>query len=212
MAVARRVKTGVRARPATATAVLSAVGYALVAGTFAGVLPIFPELSTATTNLLSHLIAAINTVALASLLAGVYFIRRGAVAKHRAAMLAAFALILLFLGVYLLKVGGGFEKAILAEGAVRTVYLAMLAVHILLSVVSVPVVLHAVVLGLTHTPAELEATPHARVGRVAATAWAVSLALGIVTYLMLNHVYGWEVREALFLLVAVPLLPPESRD
>jgi len=85
------------------------------------------------------------------------------------------------------------------------VYLAMLAIHIFLSVVSVPVVLYAAILGLTHTPSELRETNHARVGRIAAVAWSVSLALGIVTYLLLNHVYGWEVREAAALLMmAVP--------
>ena len=72
----------------------------------------------------------------------------------------------------------------------RLVYLAMLAIHIFLSVVSVPVVLYAAILGLTHTPSELRETNHARVGRIAAVAWSVSLALGIVTYLLLNHVYG----------------------
>ncbi|MFB6197443.1 MAG: DUF420 domain-containing protein, partial [Halobacteriaceae archaeon] len=63
-------------------------------------------------------------------------------------------------------------------------------------VVAVPVVLHAVVLGLTHTPTELGDTAHPRVGKVAVAAWSVSLALGIVTYLMLNHVYGWEVLRS----------------
>jgi hypothetical protein len=33
----------------------------------------------------------------------------------------------------------------------------------------------------------------------------VSLALGIITYFLLNHVYAWEVRHAaVLLLVAVP--------
>jgi putative membrane protein len=70
----------------------------------------------------------------------------------------------------------------------------MLAVHILLSAVSVPVVVHAVVLGLTHSPAELRETVHARVGRIAVSAWGLSLFLGLVTYVMLNHIYGWVPR------------------
>jgi len=57
----------------------------------------------------------------------------------------------------------------------------------------VPVVLYALLLGLTHTPAELrESTAHKRVGRVAASAWILSLTLGVVTYVLLNHVYGYE--------------------
>ncbi|MFB6071440.1 MAG: DUF420 domain-containing protein [Halobacterium sp.] len=189
-----------RAHPGRVTAAVSVAGYALVASAFAGVIPLFPDLSRKTVLLFSDLIVVVNTLALASLLAGAAFIRRGDVRKHRAAMLTAFALISTFLVLYLWKVGGGFEKHIavrqgqfLAEYAatIRLVYFAMLAVHIVLSVVAVPVVLYAVVLGLTHTPSELRETRHAAVGRLAVAAWGLSLFLGIVTYWLLNHVYAW---------------------
>jgi len=204
MAVAESLRTGARRHPGTLTAVFSLIGYVLVGGALYGFLPLFPPLSDATVNLFSHLIAVINTLALSALLAGFYFIRRGDVRRHRAAMLTAFVLILAFLVVYLWKTGGGFEKAILATGTVKVVYLVMLAIHIGLSVLAVPVVLYAVVLGLTHTPAELRDSLHPRVGRIAVAAWSLSLFLGIVTYVLLNHVYGWEVREmgALVLLAA----------
>jgi len=207
MAVANRVRDGVRARPIAVTAVLSLVGYVLVIGTFAGVLDIYPKLSADTVRLLADVIAVINTVALSALLAGVYFVKNGQYRKHRAAMLTAFAFILLFLAVYLLKVGGGFEREIVgAPQPVFLAYLAMLAIHILLSIVSVPVVLYATILGLTHSFAELKDTHKARVGRIAGGVWIVSLALGIVTYLLLNHVYGSQPREsgALLLLLAAP--------
>jgi putative membrane protein len=183
-------KRRVKDNPRAATAILSVLGYVLVLGTFAGLVPIYPEISRATTDLLSHAIAVVNTVALTALLAGWRWIRRGEVRKHRAAMLTAFVCILAFLALYLVKVGGGGEKTIDVTGLVYYAYLTMLAIHILLSVVAVPVVVHAVVLGLTHTPTELRDTAHARVGRIAAAAWGLSLALGIVTYLMLNHIYG----------------------
>lgn len=199
MAVTSRVRAEMRARPTTVTALLSVVGYGLVIGTFAGVVDIYPDLSRSTTDLLTHLIAGINTVALASLLAGVYFIRNREVAKHAHAMVGAFSLILLFLVAYMLKVGGGYTKSIIAPGAVEGAYIVMLAVHILLSIVSVPVVLYVVVLGITHSPTELADTLKARVGRVAASAWILSLFLGIVTYLMLNHIYANEPRNALLL-------------
>lgn len=172
------------------TAAVSVVGYAVVVAAFAQVIPL-PSLSRDAVILLSDLIAVINSLALASLLAGYYYIRRGAVEKHRTAMLTAFALIMLFLVVYVLKVGGGFEKSFVGPETVKLAYFAMLIIHVLLSVVSVPVVLYAVVLGLTHAPEELAETAHAKWGRVAVAAWAVSLALGIVTYLLLNHVYDW---------------------
>ncbi|WP_132057647.1 DUF420 domain-containing protein [Halorussus amylolyticus] len=183
-------KRRVKDNPRAATVVLSVIGYVLVLGTFAGLLPIYPELDRATVDLLSHAIAVVNTVALTALLLGWRWIRQGEIRKHRAAMLTAFSLILAFLVIYLVKVGGGGEKSIDVTGLVYYAYLLMLAIHIFLSVVSVPVVVYAVVLGLTHTPEELRDTAHARIGRIAAAAWSLSLALGIVTYLMLNHIYG----------------------
>lgn len=202
MATVEELQRWPRAHPRAVTTVLSIIGYSLVVGAFGGLLPM-PEISNATVNLLGHAIAVVNTTALIVILAGWRFIRRDEVEKHRAAMLTAFALIMVFLVLYLVKVGGGFEKAIQVGGVVKIAYLLMLAVHILLSAVSVPVVLYAVVLGLTHTPQELKTTNHARVGRIAVVAWSLSLALGIVTYLMLNG-YGWEPRHASLLLVAVP--------
>jgi len=198
--------------PLATTAVVSVVGYALVIGAFLGAIPI-PEIGRGTVILLSDLIAVVNTVALALLVAGYRFIRGGDVRRHRLAMLSAFVLIMVFLVMYLVKVGGGFEKSLVIEagmplaayaGAVRTVYLAMLAIHVLLSVVSVPVVLYAVVLGLTRPIAELPNTAHPRVGRIAVAAWTLSLFLGVLTYLILNHVYAWEALERsmwLFLVV-----------
>jgi putative membrane protein len=207
MAVADSVRSGLRARPRAITAVLSIIGYVLVGGALYGFIPLFPELSRSTVNLFSHIIAVINTFALTSLLAGVYFIKNDDVRRHRAAMLSAFSLIMLFLVFYLWKTGGGFEKSIVAPELATIVYLAMLGIHIFLSVVAVPVVLYAVILGLTHTPTELRETAHARVGRIAVTAWSVSLFLGIITYVMLNHIYAWEVRHAAWLvIVAAPRL------
>jgi putative membrane protein len=205
MAVADSVRSGLRARPRSITAVLSVVGYVLVAGALYGFIPLFPALSDSTVDLFSHIIAGINTLALTSLLAGVYFIKTDQVRKHRAAMLTAFSLILLFLVFYLWKTGGGYEKSIVAPPAVTVVYLVMLGIHIFLSVVSVPVVLYAAILGLTHTPEELRDTAHARVGRIAAIAWSVSLFLGIITYLLLNWAFDSVPRgEAVLLLLAVP--------
>ncbi|WP_135536917.1 DUF420 domain-containing protein [Halostella pelagica] len=184
-----RARQRAKERPLVVTALLSALGYALVIGAFAGAVPIFPDIGRETVDLLSHAIAVVNTLATASLVLGWYWIRQGEVRKHRAAMLSAFVLILLFLMLYLPKVGGGGEKHFVGPETVRLAYLIMLAIHIVLSAVSVPVVIYAVVLGLTHSPRELRETPHARVGRIAAGTWILSLVLGVVTYVMLNHVY-----------------------
>lgn len=192
MAVSQTVKSGVRARPVAVTAAVTLLGYGLVVGTFLGVVDFYPDLSESTIDLLTHLIAIINTGALAALLAGVYFISKRDISNHARSMLVAFSLILLFLVVYMFRVGGGETKAIVAPDLVTTVYRAMLAIHILLSIVSVPVVVYAVLLGLTHTPSELADSLKSTIGRIAAVAWIVSLALGILTYFMLNHMYSSE--------------------
>ena len=182
--------------PRATVAVLSVVGYTLVLGTFAGLIPasVFPELDLSQVNALSHAIAVINTVSTVLLIVGWKWIREGDVEKHRKAMASAFGLILVFLVLYLTKIGGGGTKEMVgAPDPVYYAYLLMLAVHIVLSVVAVPVVLYALVLGLTHTTRELrEETPHQKVGRIAAGSWILSLSLGVVTYLMLNWVYTYE--------------------
>ncbi|QDX39650.1 DUF420 domain-containing protein [Salarchaeum sp. JOR-1] len=187
-----------RENPRTLTIALSILGYALVFGAFGGVLPV-PTIGKETVDLFSHLIAAVNTLALSALLLGVYLVKQRRLRQHRAAMLTAFSLIMVFLVLYLWKVGGGYEKEIVIrqgqfladyESIVYGAYLLMLAVHIFLSAVSVPVVLHAVVLGLTQPIDRLGDTLHPRVGRIAAAAWSLSLFLGVVTYWMLNHVYS----------------------
>lgn len=205
------VRASARRHPRRVTAIVSAIGYAVVIGAFAGVLPV-PRIGADAVQLLSHLIAAVNTTALVLLLAGWRFIKRREIGKHRAAMLAAFSLIMVFLVLYVWKVAGGFEKSFVGPPVVTAVYLAMLVVHVLLSVISVPVVLHAVVLGLTHRPGELAGTLHPRVGRVAVAAWGLSLLLGIVTYVLLNHVYAWERVGHAALAIAVLLPAPGGRD
>jgi putative membrane protein len=204
-AASARGPAPIRNHPRATVLVLSVVGYGLVVGTFLGWVPaaVFPDLTLAQVNLLADAIAAINTVTTLLLVAGWYWIRQGEVRRHAAAMGSAFALILVFLALYLLKIGGGGTKEFVGPTGVYYAYLAMLAVHVVLSIVAVPVVLYALVLGLTHTPTELrESTPHRTVGRIAAGSWALSLSLGVVTYLLLNHVYGWEFVETV---VALPV-------
>lgn len=198
------LRASLRRHPIAGTGVVSAVGYTVVIGTFLGLVPagVYPDLSLTAVNRLADGIAVINTIATTALVLGWYWIKQGAVGKHRAAMLSAFGLILLFLVLYLLKVGGGGTKEFVGPSLPYYVYLGMLAVHIVLSVVAVPVVIYQVLTGLSYSERELrERTAHGRVGRIAATAWIISLTLGVLTYLMLNHIYAWEFVEAGLVLV-----------
>ncbi len=202
------VRGSIRAHPKAVTALLSIVGYAAVVGAF--LVPsfqaLFPSLTVAQVDILAHAIAVVNTITTVLLIAGWYWIRTDQVKKHALAMGSSFVLILLFLAMYLPKVAGGGTKEFVLDSAYRWVplwewiypaYLIMLAIHILLSILAVPLVLYAITLGVTHTPSELRTeTPHATVGRIAAGTWILSLVLGVVTYVMLNHLYMAEFTPA----------------
>lgn len=192
-----------REHPRVLTAVLTVVGYVVVVGTLYGDVGLYPEISESTVDLFSAVIAVVNSATIACLAAGWYWIRNDEVDRHRMAMTAAFALIVLFLVFYLLKTGGGGRKEFVGPTVPYYAYLAMLGIHILLSFLSVPLVLYNVVTGVTHTTAELRATPHARVGRVSVVVWSVSLTLGVLAYVLLNHVYTYEFVE----MTVVPSLP-----
>lgn len=212
----RWVPTWASDHPRVITAVLSVAGYAFVAASFLGAVP-FPSLSRSMVVTFSDLIAVINTAALIALLAGYRFIKRGQRRRHMVAMSTAFGLILLFLFVYTWKQSGGFTKSlVISQGQflsayatpITDAYWIMLGIHILLSVLAVPVVLHAVVLAATQPIDSLGETVHPTVGRLAVATWTLSLALGILTYWILNHVYGWEAihEGAALAAVAVPAL------
>lgn len=189
-------------RPAATAVLATIVGYTLVIGTFADVLPIYPSIDLHTSTMLSHAIAVVNALTVSCLAVGWFWIRQGRVRRHRQAMTSAFVLIMLFLVLYLTRVGGGGTKHFVGPDLVSTVYLAMLAIHILLSIFAVPLVLYALLLGLTRAPSALPQTRHPQIGRLAVTSWMLSLLLGLVTYVMLEHLYGWEYVAAL-----VPMLP-----
>ncbi|MFC7226147.1 DUF420 domain-containing protein [Salinirubellus salinus] len=181
-----------RAYPRAVVALLTVVGYTLVIGTLYVGLPIYPTISLGTVNLLADAIAVVNTVTVGCLLAGYYYIRQGDVRRHRAFMLTAFGLILVFLVMYLLKTGGGGRKEFVGPETAALFYFVMLAIHIVLSALSVPLVLYNVVVGVTHSTEEIRQTAHAKVGRVSVAVWSVSLTLGVLAYLLLNHVYTYE--------------------
>ena len=188
----QRLLASVRAHPVGWTAGLTMLAYLLVIGTFLEWFPFYPQLDVDTSTRLSHMIAGANVATVTCLALGWYWIRTDRVERHRLAMIGAVVFILVFLVLYLIRVGGGGTKHFDGPTLVTYVYLLMLAVHIVLSIVAVPLVIYALALGITHTPFELHQTSHARVGRAAVAVWSLSLVLGLVTYALLEHVYGWE--------------------
>lgn len=159
--------------------VLSSKPPAALPAPVAGALAIFPSI-----------IAAVNAAALTCLLAGWRAIRARKVRAHRRFMLAAVTLISVFLVLYVTRVSLGGVKAFPGPPEIRRyVYMPALTIHIILSILSVPPVVFNVLTGLMHRADEISKTGHSRVGRVGVTLWSVSLALGILVYLMLNVLY-----------------------
>jgi putative membrane protein len=173
------------------TAVLSVVSLTAVFATAGGFVP--PSLLPRVGPLVAavpHVNVLLSGSALVTIAVGVRAIRRGQVARHRAAMVATTLLFLSFLALYLYRIALEGPSDFPGSGAVyRLVYLPVLAVHILLAVVSIPLVYYVLLLAATRPVSAIRESPHPRVGRLAASLWFVSFALGIVVYLLLYVLY-----------------------
>ncbi|UPV74722.1 DUF420 domain-containing protein [Halorussus limi] len=149
----------------------------------AGALPRAPE---AVLSAVPHVNAVISVVAFGVVGASWRAIRRGEVERHRKGMLAGVVLFAAFLVLYLYRVAllgpTHFDGPAVVE---QFVYYPILGIHILLAVVCIPLLYYVLLLALTRPVSELSATNHPRVGRVAASLWLTSFALGVVVYLLL---------------------------
>ncbi|ELZ78541.1 hypothetical protein C455_12678 [Haloferax larsenii JCM 13917] len=174
------------------TAALSVVSLALVFGAVLGAIPraAIPHASDEVLRAIPHVNAVISTTAIVTILAGIRFVRRGEIARHRQMMLASFALFATFLVLYLYKVVvQGTTEFPGPETIYQFVYLPTLAIHMLLAIVCVPVVYYVLLLAMTRPISEVFGTNHARFGRLAASLWLVSFVLGNVVYLLLYVLY-----------------------
>ena len=173
------------------TALLSVVSLALVFGASLGAVPSssLPN-SPAATGAIPHVNAVISLIAIGAIVYGWRAIRRGRVSRHRVAMLSAGVLFAAFLLLYLYKVVLEGAAPFPGPDAVyRFVYLPLLGVHVTLAVVCVPLLYYVLLVGLTHPVADIPATRHPRVGRIAAPLWLTSFVLGVAVYLLLYVVY-----------------------
>lgn len=124
--------------------------------------------------------AALNATAATLLTAGYVLIRQGRREAHKRCMLGALAASAVFLAcyvVYHLEVG---SKPYPGTGALRTVYLLILASHVILAVTILPLAL------ITTTRALRDQFDrHVRVARWTFPLWLYVSVTGVVIYLML---------------------------
>jgi putative membrane protein len=133
---------------------------------------------------LTHVIAALNAATVICLSAGYAFIRRGDKWRHRACMLSALAVSVLFLVVYVIyKANSGFAK-FGGEGLIRPVYFTVLGLHILGAIAIVPLVPTTLYRALKGRFED-----HRRLARWTWPLWMYVGVSGVVVYMMAVHLY-----------------------
>lgn len=124
--------------------------------------------------------AVFNTCSAIALLTGLYFIRRKEIALHRASMITAFAFSSLFLVSYITNHALHGDTRFPGHGAVRTIYLAILITHVLLSVVVLPMILTTFYFSLSGRIPQ-----HKKIARFTFPIWLYVSVTGVVVYAML---------------------------
>ncbi len=125
--------------------------------------------------------AVLNGLSATALLIGFTFILARRIAAHRTSMMTAFAFSTLFLVSYILHHALHGDVRYPAHAALRSVYLPLLASHIILAVVALPMVLVTFFFSLTGRFPQ-----HRKIARWTFPIWLYVSVTGVVTYVMLR--------------------------
>jgi putative membrane protein len=128
--------------------------------------------------------AILNTTCTLLLIASFACIKRGNVAAHKRLNVTAFILSTLFLVSYVLFHAVAPETRFPKDNPLRPLYLFILSTHILLAMVSLPLVLLSFSRGLSN-----QIALHRRVVRWSFPMWLYVTATGPVVYLMISPYY-----------------------
>jgi uncharacterized membrane protein YozB (DUF420 family) len=127
--------------------------------------------------------AALNAAAAALLVTGYILIRRRRRAAHRAAMLAAFGVSVLFLTSYLIYHGAVGSVRFQKTGAIRTIYLTILFTHTVLAAVVPPLAIVTLSRALRG-----RFQRHRALARWTLPVWLYVSVTGVVIYWMLYRI------------------------
>ena len=130
------------------------------------------------------LLAVLNTTAAGLVGGGYYFIRRRERNAHRSCMIAALVVSTVFMVFYLYYHAQVGNVPFAGAGAIRPVYFTILASHVILAAILLPMVLLTVTLALRH-----RTCPHRRIARWTLPIWLYVSVTGVVVYLLAFHVY-----------------------
>jgi len=127
--------------------------------------------------------AVLNGASAVLLVAGWLSVRRRRIALHRACMLGAFCVSVLFLVSYVIYHALAGSRSFTGLGWVRWVYFLVLVSHIVLAAAMVPFVLTTLYRALS-----ADFTRHARLARLTLPVWLYVSVTGVVVYWMIYHV------------------------
>jgi putative membrane protein len=129
--------------------------------------------------------AVLNGLSAVALLVGYTFIRARRIAVHRAAMMTAFVFSTLFLVSYILHHALHGDIRYPAHAVLRSIYLPLLASHILLAIVALPLILVTFFFSLSGRIPQ-----HRKVARWTFPLWLYVSITGVITYAMLRMAQG----------------------
>jgi putative membrane protein len=129
--------------------------------------------------------ALLNGLSATALLIGFTFIRARKIAAHRASMITAFIFSTLFLVSYILHHYLHGDVRYPAHAALRSFYLPLLASHIVLAVIALPLVLVTFFFSLSGRFPQ-----HRKVARWTFPLWLYVSVTGVITYALLRLAQG----------------------
>ena len=128
--------------------------------------------------------ALLNATSAVFLIVGYRAIRRMEIERHRRWMIAASCTSAIFLVSYLTYHAQVGSVRFTAPGAPRAVYFTILLTHTLLAVVTLPLVLRTLFLGLKRRD-----DTHRRIARWTFPIWLYVSVTGVIVYVMLYRIY-----------------------
>jgi choline-sulfatase len=138
-----------------------------------------------TVNDLPAVNASLNAISAVLLVIGYVLIRRRRIEQHRRVMIAAFATSTLFLICYVIYHANAGSKPFAGQGAVRTIYFAILITHVVLAALVPPLALITLVRGLRR-----RYDRHAKLARWTLPIWLYVSVTGVIVYVMLYVAYA----------------------
>ena len=124
--------------------------------------------------------ATLNAIAAVLLMTGYAFIRRGYVRRHRAAMISACIVSVLFLTSYVIYHANIGSRPFTGQGPIRVVYFTILLTHVVLAAAVPPLAIITLSRGL-----RARFDRHVAIARWTFPIWMYVSVTGVIVYLML---------------------------